>query len=305
MKVILIGPLTCDTIIKNDFNYKSVGGPVYYQSGVFKSLNIDVDAFVTVSPHDENFTHYFPENINLIPISVEHTMEFYNIYPNSDPNHRIQKAIIPHNPINIKDLAVKDFSSYDAILLGPLSPFDIPIETYKYLSKFDIPICLGAQGYLRFLNNDKISLKPWDDYSIFLKYVERLFIDENEARIILGSNNSDLKSISKILAVHGPEEVIITCGDRGALIYSKKADKFYKISSFAPDKVIDPTGLGDTFMAAYIAKRFETDNLEECGRFASIISSMKLEKKGFFNYKLEDIQKKLSLLNNDPKKTLN
>ena len=45
---------------------------------------------------------------------------------------------------------------------------------------------------------------------------------------------------------------------------------------------MDPTGLGDTFMAAYVTKRIETPDPRTCGIFASIVSTMKLEKIGVF-----------------------
>jgi len=297
LKVILIGPLTCDMIVKDGSNYKTTGGPVFYQSGVFKSLNIDVDAVITLSANDQNLITPFPDSVNITPIFTVDTMQFQNIYPDFDPNHRIQKAIIPENPINYKLISQIDFASGDAILLGPLSPYDLPLKTFKYLFQFDVPLYLGGQGYLRYLNNDKITLMPWKDYKDYLKYVECLFIDENEAKIILGGNYSNLRNVSIELAACGPKEIVITCGSKGALIYSKVEDLFYEIPAIAPDMIKDPTGLGDTFMAAYVAKKFETDDIEKCGRFAALLSSMKLEKKGFFNYQLGEIQDRLRKIN--------
>jgi sugar/nucleoside kinase (ribokinase family) len=45
---------------------------------------------------------------------------------------------------------------------------------------------------------------------------------------------------------------------------------------------MDPTGLGDTYMAAYATKRMETSDPKTCGIFASMVSTMKLEKIGAF-----------------------
>jgi sugar/nucleoside kinase (ribokinase family) len=45
---------------------------------------------------------------------------------------------------------------------------------------------------------------------------------------------------------------------------------------------MDPTGLGDTYMAAYASKRVEGYSPKSCGIFASMVSTMKLETIGVF-----------------------
>ncbi len=145
----------------------------------------------------------------------------------------------------------------------------------------NLPIYLGAQGYLRHLNDDKIVLKPWEGFKDFLKFIEVLFIDINESSIILGKQHSARETARK-LATFGPKEVIITMGSNGSLIYSKKRDKNYRIPAIKPQKIQDPTGLGDTYMAAYAARKLETDNPQKCGLFASAAASLKLENKGAF-----------------------
>jgi sugar/nucleoside kinase (ribokinase family) len=141
---------------------------------------------------------------------------------------------------------------------------------------------MGAQGYLRQLKDHKVILKPWEDFQKFLGHIQMIFIDEVEARVIMGSENHELNIIGEELAHFGPDEVIITCGDRGALIYSSISGHTYKIHAFPPKQIMDPTGLGDTYMAAYATKRMETSDPKTCGIFASMVSTMKLEKIGAF-----------------------
>ncbi|MBI5681283.1 MAG: carbohydrate kinase [Methanobacterium sp.] len=279
--ITLIGPVTEDIIKKDDADYKLTGGAVYYQCSVLSNLKINTNAVITISKDDIELLKSFPDDVKIIPILVDETVKFKNIYPDNNPNHRIQKACIPHNPININDIS-ESIKNSDALLLGPLSPYDIPLKTIKELYKLGIPLYLGAQGYLRHLEGNKIVLKPWEDFKKFLKYIKILFIDENEAKIILGKN-IPLGLVAKKLTLFGPEEVIITLGSSGSLIYSKKLDKLYEIPSFTPKKIEDPTGLGDTYMAAYTARKLETDNPKLCGLFASAASVIKLENKGAFN----------------------
>ena len=281
----IIGPLSKDRIIKKDKVYEAVGGPVYYQSAVFSEFGIDNTVITTLAYEDEELLDLFPESAKIIPVYEERTMEFENIYSDDNPNHRIQKSKTPKNPINPSYFDRIDFNSFNALLISPLSPYDIPLKTLIFLSKFGKPIYLGVQGYLRHINGVKISLKPCINFKDFLKQVNYLFLDELEARVVLDDINGDCGEIARSLTFFGPEEVIITRGDRGALIYSKKTADIYDIPAIHPKKLVDPTGLGDTFMAAYALKKQDIDDPLECGRFAAKISSLKMERKGAFRFK--------------------
>ena len=88
--------------------------------------------------------------------------------------------------------------------------------------------------------------------------------------------------------------MIITRGSSGSLIYSKNLDEIYKIPAFKPQKIEDPTGLGDTYMAAYAALRLEGENPKKCGVFAAAAASLKLENKSAFKGNRALIEKKIS-----------
>jgi sugar/nucleoside kinase (ribokinase family) len=291
-KFIIIGPLTRDTISRDGLMYHSTGGAVYYQASVLSKLETDVTAIITLSEGDKEHLNAFPSDVSIIPLYFDKTMEFENIYPNHDPNHRVQKANVPENPVKPQNLP-EDIGSYDAVLLCPLSPSDIPIETIEHISQFNVPIYLGAQGYLRQLKDHKVILKPWDKFQKFLRYIQMIFIDEVEARVIMAKGSHELDMIGNELAHFGPEEVIITRGDRGAVIYSAISSHTYKIPAFPPKQSKDPTGLGDTFMAAYVTKRMDTSDPETCGIFASMVSTMKLEKIGAFQGNRAMVDKRL------------
>jgi sugar/nucleoside kinase (ribokinase family) len=281
-KFMIIGPLSKDRIIKEDKVYEAVGGPVYYQAAVFSQFGHENTVVTTLASVDEVLLDRFPQSTQIIPIYKDKTMEFENIYPDDNPNHRIQKSKISINPISTSNFDNIDLSNFDALLISPLSPYDVPLKTLKFLKKQGKPIYLGAQGYLRHLDGMKITLKPWTGFKAFLKLVNFLFLDELEARVMLADTDRDCGEIARSLTSFGPEEVIVTRGDRGALIYSKIGDQIYDIPAVYPKKIIDPTGLGDTFMAAYALKKLKTSDPAECGKFATQISSLKMEREGAY-----------------------
>lgn len=292
--ITLIGPISKDIIIKDKLSHKSIGGPVFYQSNVLSKLEIDTNAIVTISKEDKELLDAFPSNINLIPYYVNETIKFHNIYPDNDPNHRMQKACIPKNPIDIKNI-LSQIKYSNAVLLGPLCPYDIPLKIIQDLRVLKIPIYLGVQGYLRHLDGNKIVLKPWRQFKDFLNLIDVLFMDENESATILGEKYS-LGETARTISSFGPQEVIITCGSRGSLIYSKKLDEIFKIPAFKPKCIKDPTGLGDTYMAAYAARKLEIEDPEKCGMFAAAAASLKLENKGAFDGNKEILENQLKIL---------
>jgi len=281
-KFLIIGPITRDVVLKDDSTCRGIGGPVYYQANVLAAFKMDVTAVVTLGKDDVHLLKYFPPAVDLLPIWGEETMQFENIYPDENLNHRVQRAYIPVNPIEVFHLSSLDLDDFDAVLVSPLSPYDVPFETLKYLSQKDIPLYLGTQGYLRHMRGQKVVLKPWKNYEKFLKYVDFLFMDEVEARVIMGDFDLSFEEISRKLSNLGPEEVIITRGSRGSMVYSQRKDITYKLPAFPSKEIVDPTGLGDTYLAAYACKRQESDDPWQCGIFASLVSSLKLEKKGAF-----------------------
>ncbi len=301
VKFLIIGPVTRDTILKNDSTCKGVGGPVYYQSSVLCALETDVTAVITLGRSEEHLMESFPRDLKILPIWGMETMAFENRYPDENPNHRIQRACIPSNPVKVSHLSDIHLETFDSVLVSPLSPYDVPLETLKYISEHEVPVYLGAQGYLRHLDGQKVILKPWKNYKKFLRYVDFLFIDEVEAGVVMGDHSLSLDEISRSLSFFGPEDVIITRGSRGSIIYSKSMDDIYRIPAFPSKERVDPTGLGDSYLAAYALRMQETLDHYESGIFASAVSSLKLEKKGAFNGNRQQIEDKrlnfLSLIN--------
>jgi len=281
-KFLILGPITRDTIINKGFTCQGVGGPIYYQAAVLGGLEQKTTVLVTLAKEDKDLLEYFPAGVQVLTVWGEKTMHFENLYPDNDPNHRVQRASIPRNSLKISHFSNINLEDFSAIIASPLSPYDLPFRTMEYLSQFDLPIYLGVQGYLRHLEGDMVVLKPWNDYKLFLRFIDYLFLDEVEARVLIDKKHLSLEEIAKKISLLGPEEVIITLGDRGSILYSGNTNTIYRIPAFPSLQKIDPTGLGDTYLAAYAIKRQESKDTFKCGIFASIISSMKLEKKGAF-----------------------
>ncbi|MDO8870385.1 MAG: PfkB family carbohydrate kinase [Methanobacteriaceae archaeon] len=294
---LLLGPVSKDTIIRRNQKTHSVGGAVYYQSKVFNGLGLNYKAAVTLAVEDKDILNRFPDKNSILPIFKKDTVKFENNYYDENPNHRFQRSNAPRIPITKEDISnifSKMGGKCNGILLGPLLPSDIPLETVLELSKKNIPIYLGFQGYLRQFDGCDISLEPLSEIKKLLNLVDILFLDEKEARVV-GNPDDNLSEIARKLSLNGPQEVIITCGNRGSIIYSCEKRTAFKIMPYAPTKLNDPTGLGDTYMAAYISRKIMSNDPQDCGKFASMVATIKLESSNGFDKNWQYIEKRLKI----------
>lgn len=273
MSLLVIGPITKDKIIKNGKETTTVGGSVYYESYVFNALDIDYIPIINLKKEDSNLIAKLPNPKIAKTIFKEDTHYFINSYPNKNNlDLRIQYSNFPNIAILKEDLdpIIANIQNIDGIILNPLNKYDFPLETIKYLrnvaNKHGCLIYLSAQGFLKDSTSDsKVILKESLKLNGILELVDILFLDENEFKLI---NDFNLK------------EAIITNGSKGSrILYNNKETAILPVK---PTNIIDSTGCGDTYMAAYISKRIDNSTIEEAGNFASKIASRKLECSGPF-----------------------
>ena len=269
MTLVVLGPVTKDLIIIGDKKSSKIGGATYYQSFVFEKFFNDYLAVVNCL--DEDVVNEFPQPSKVKVIKKDNTHFFINHYPDANNlDVRRQISNFAEIPINKKDLEEILPDSIDAFVLNPLNRFDFPIETVEYLKSFNVPIFLSLQGFLRCpdiqLNeNYTIKLSNFDKLSDVLSGVDAIFLDEVEKTMI-----NDCCDIG---------EMVVTDGSRGSRIIG---DGEIKIPAVKCDNIVDTTGCGDTFMAAYISQRLKNKSPTQSGNFASKIASEKLKKQGHY-----------------------
>lgn len=273
-KILTIGPVTKDYIISPYDKYYQIGGAVYYQTMTLMQLKKDVISIISIGRDDVEILDDALKNQKLI--LQEKTLEYTNIY---DKNlNRTQKAGFHENIIDIKDIE-SNLTTVKYAIISPLTPQDISPETISYIRKNNITTVLVAQGYLRTTDdNGNVIEREWTDREKYLKNTDILCLDENEALLAFQTNELKEKIFKNALNEYEIEQIIITQAENGSTIYTK--EKTYKIPAIKTDKIIDATGLGDTYIAAYIAKLDETNDTYTSGIYAAITAKEKLKTKG-------------------------
>ena len=269
MTLVVIGPVTNDLIIIGEEKSQKIGGAIYYQTFVFEKFYSDYIAVINTS--DKNISKFFPSPKKVKTIIKDKTHFFINNY--YDPDNldlREQLSNFVNIPILKTDLENILPDEIDAFVLNPLNRNDFPLETMEYLKSFNVPIFLSVQGFLRCPDikvneNYTIKLSNFHKLCDILSGVDAIFLDEVENNII-----GDSYDVS---------EKVITDGSRGSRIVS---DEEIKINAVECEDIIDSTGCGDTFMAAYISQRLKNKSIKYSADFASKIASEKLKKFGHY-----------------------
>lgn len=277
MTLVVIGPVTKDLIITKDNKQSKTGGAVYFQSFVFEEFFKDY--LIITNCSDATLINDFPDPDKVKLIKKDTTHYFINEYPNND-DFRLQYSNFANIPITENDLSSILPEYIDAFIINPLNSHDFSKEVIDYLKSFDVPVFMSLQGFLRYpskkINNDNysISLRFTPEIIDLISNIEGLFLDESEAEILF--ENNDFKDFNI-------NEIVVTNGSKGSRVL---ADKEYKISAVICDDIVDSTGCGDTYMAAYISKKLITNSILKSANFASKIASDKLRFFGpFKSYK--------------------
>ncbi|MGL6193189.1 MAG: PfkB family carbohydrate kinase [Thermoguttaceae bacterium] len=119
-----------------------------------------------------------------------------------------------------------------------------------------------------------------------LKKIDGLVLNDTEAKQLTGENNV-ITAGKKIIEL-GPRFTVIKKGEHGAIFLSKH--EIYVIPAFPTEKVVDPTGAGDTFaggMMGYIAStgNVDSESIKRGIAFGALIGSYTVGGFGLDNLK--------------------
>ena len=272
MTLVLIGPACEDLIIIGDKESSKVGGASFFQSFVYEEFYNDYLAILNASNVD--LMDEFPDKSKVKIILKDDTHHFINEYPDKDNlDIRKQSTNFANVPIlsdelkNILEECEIDKEDIDAFVLTPLNSNDFPIDTLEFLKTFDVPIYVSLQGFLRFMDEDNsMILKLSDDLNYIFEISDTIFMDESEFDIIKSEKFEG-------------SNLVITNGSKGSRIIEVDNTSI-KINAVKCDNIVDATGCGDTYMAAYISAILNNKTFKNSADFASMIASKKLENFG-------------------------
>ncbi|MEO6187895.1 MAG: PfkB family carbohydrate kinase [Ginsengibacter sp.] len=269
-----VGHITLDKVVTPDSVVEMPGGTSFYFSKAICNMDVSFLLVTSLAEKEMNFVRDLrDDNIEVKAFPCENTVYFENIYP-ENKDHRTQKVSQTADPFNIEQLKEVDAKIFH---LGPLLANDISLEVIKSLAARG-KVSLDVQGFLRTVQNNNVYPIDWTDKKEALKNVHILKANESEMEVLTGQK--DIRRGARLLKDWGVQEVVITLGSIGSVIFTDGV--FYDIPAFAPSRISDTTGCGDTYMAGYLYKRIKSAGIQEAAEFGATMASLKIESPGPF-----------------------
>jgi len=152
-----------------------------------------------------------------------------------------------------------------------LANIDPDIQRY-FLKKIHSPSLVGLDSMDYWILNKRNSLMR------LLKEVDIYVANEHEARDLSGERNL-IKAASYLHSL-GPRMVLIKKGEHGVVFYDRK--QIFCLPAYPTDKVIDPTGAGDTFaggLMGYLvrASKISETTIKKAIAYGTIAASFNVE----------------------------
>ena len=142
----------------------------------------------------------------------------------------------------------------------------------EFLSLMNNPKFVGLDSMNLWIDIKRQSLKK------LMKRVNLFVVNDGEAQMLAEETN--LIKAAKVLRKMGPELIVIKKGENGVLFY---CDKFmFSFTAFPVEKVVDPTGAGDTFAGGLMgtlsnAKKINEKTLREAVVNATTMASFNVQ----------------------------
>lgn len=274
--VCVVGHVTRD-LIRNDADGSTQpGGTAYYAALALRALGARVAVVTRCARGDagELLHDLHDSGVSVHWRASTDSTLFENIYDTAVPDSRTQRILATAESFSEKD--IPDISAL-AVHLGPLTPADISASFAASLLARSgggqrPRSSLDLQGLVR----GSRSRRPADAEAL-VGLADIVKADTAEAAALTGSRTPD-SSAAELLGM-GPSEVLLTRASRGSLLYTALGCTVIAPAP-APGAIVDRTGCGDTYAAAYLFSRVQGCDPVTAARFASAAAAAKLGWRG-------------------------
>ncbi len=186
-------------------------------------------------------------------------------------------VIVPNanNALRPEDLESKSHLMDKSKIL--LLQLEIQVDTVLAAAK------MAHKKGITVILNPAPAAAPSDLPAELFQYIDVLVPNESEAELLTGINPSTTElahQCARKLLTMGVKNVILTLGERGALILeSSKPDKPHFVDAFKVT-VVDSTAAGDAFCGALAMRLAKGDSLVEAAKFGCAAGSLACTKAG-------------------------
>ncbi len=288
MKAAIIGPVSRDELKIGGETYSGMGGVLYYAGNALTAMGAKVTLIASYGEEPEDWIDQL-ECEYLFHIRAQKTLKYQIEY--LDDGKREDSCTPYFQNIELEEILEDDISRHPYIIFAPLLHDHFSYELIKSVGEIaPSSLVLAAQGMIRYVEDGRIVWKNPENVINVLPFFNYVFLDEDELKFIGGSDTLD--KAAKPFLDTGLENLIITKNSKGSTFYHH--GEKYIIKPFKPKEIVDPTGSGDTYMAAFLmAKQTFKDPLL-WGDFASMAATISMENTGPLDASLCDIMGRMN-----------
>lgn len=305
MKVCVVGTIVYDHIFAFKGEEIKAWGGIFYNIIGFANIFDKESNIYPVSKVGEGHLRELNnilapyKNIDTtgITISPEGTNEDLTHYVTRD--RRIETTKLRIKPIKYQD--VEEYLNADVILFNFISGVDIPLDTIREVrerSKAIIFMDVHNKAFGIDTDGQRFP-RPWKEWKEWLCYADIVQMNEEECGLIMGKELTQINEFTAAaieIIKAGPSQILITLGNKGALIvYKKQKDYYHAVIPITSHKLIDTTGCGDSFSAGYITSIIKDQTPILATVFANVVAGQNCEFAGFMKIKDKNVFEKRML----------
>ncbi len=187
-----------------------------------------------------------------------------------------------HDDVNIRDTVAVELNVLGEA--GPTIPEAFRDSRYVFLANTHPALQLELLSQLagpRLVVADTMDLwitTEHDALNALLAHIDGLVLNDSEAKLMTGKANVVAAGLEITRRVR--RFVVVKKGEHGSLLFS--GDKVCALPSYPAQKVVDPTGAGDSFAGAMMgclaaADRFDAPALRKAIAVGTVTASIELE----------------------------
>ena len=275
----MIDVLVVGHVVKDRFpdhgDRQMPGGTAYYSSLALRSLGARVRILTRLAADDRDLllAELLTAGAEIEALPSRATTEFVHRFPHGPEGERVLSVGGVAPPFAPEDL---DRPAAEVGYAGPLTAADLPLAALRALRARCRRLAIDLQGLVRHVREGGIELAASPEAAECLRLADIVKADLGEASVVTGE--VEPHAAARALAAYGPAEVIVTMSDRGSVLVA--GGQTVQIPALPPARFVDPTGCGDTFLAAYVFARERGDEVLPAARFAAAAAACKLQQRG-------------------------
>ena len=236
------------------------GGAAAYSSLTAVALGLRAGV-VTSAADEDDWAAVFPQ-LAVTQVPAPATTVFENVYTPAgrvQTLHAVAGRLLPeHVPAA--------WTRAPIVLLGPIANEIDPAVIHLFS---DSIVGVGPQGWLRRWDADgRVWPTAWEGAAEVLPLAAVTFLSEED--LLDAAMLDDTRRLARI--------VVLTQGERGCTVFCRDEARAFPAP---PVEVVDPTGAGDIFAAAYLVRFYQTDgNAWAAAEFANTIAAHAITRRG-------------------------